>query len=62
MKGKVLLLVVVGRDGLVSRAEIRETSGSELLDQHAAQWVKSRWVWPPGEDRLFYVPMVFELK
>ncbi|HMC27515.1 MAG TPA: energy transducer TonB, partial [Verrucomicrobiae bacterium] len=62
LQGKLLLLVSVGADGLVSRAEIKETSGSELLDQHAAEWVKSRWVWPRGENRLFYVPVIFELK
>ena len=62
MQGKALLLVVVGRDGLVSRIEIKESSGVPLLDRHAADWVKRRWVWPAGEDRLFYVPVVFELK
>jgi len=62
LQGKVLLLVAVGRDGLVSRTEIKESSGVPLLDRHAADWVKRRWVWPAGEDRLFYVPVVFELK
>jgi protein TonB len=62
MQGKVLLLVVVGRDGLVSHIEVKESSGVSLLDRHAGDWVKRRWVWPPGEDRLFYVPVVFELK
>jgi hypothetical protein len=42
--------------------EVKETSGSELLDQHAVEWIKSHWVWPAGENRLFHVPVVFELK
>jgi protein TonB len=62
LQGKLLLLVAVGANGVVERAEVKETSGSELLDQHAAEWVKNRWVWPAGENRLFHVPVIFQLK
>jgi TonB family protein len=62
LQGKLLLLVAVGRNGLVERVEVKETTGSDLLDLHAADWIKNYWVWPPGETRLFHVPVVFELK
>jgi TonB family protein len=62
LQGKLLLLVAVGANGAVSHVDIKESSGHLLLDQHAAEWVKVHWVWPPGENRLFYVPVIFELK
>ncbi len=62
LQGKLLLLVAVGANGVVNRVDIKESSGHLLLDNHAAEWVKSHWVWPPGENRLFYVPVIFELK
>jgi TonB family protein len=62
LQGKLLLLVAVGANGVVSRVDIKESSGHLLLDKHAAEWVKIHWVWPPGENRLFYVPVIFELK
>ncbi len=62
IQGRLMLLVGVGLDGIVNRIQIKDSSGFDSLDRHAANWVKTRWVWPAGENRLFYVPVVFELK
>ena len=61
LEGNLILLVVVDAGGLAARVEVREPSGHSLLDQHAADWVKRRWLFPSGAVRHYLVPFKFKL-
>ena len=61
-QGSVLLLVEVDVGGLVSTVKVRESSGYGALDEHAADWVRQRWLWAAGPLRQFLVPFAFKLE
>jgi TonB family protein len=46
-QGVTVLDVTIGDDGTVARDAIVTTSGSERLDQAAAEFVKANWRWQP---------------
>ncbi len=48
-QGTVLLRVLVEADGSVARVEIAQSSGFDALDRAAADTVRSRWRFVPGE-------------
>ena len=66
-QGKVVVRVLIGVDGLVQKAEIRQSSGFERLDQ-AALMTAQRWRYVPGkrggvaEAMWFNVPINFVLE
>src|SRR5262249_30732007 len=61
-QGKVMLYVEVSESGLPSKVEIKDSSKYTVLDRFAAEWVKAKWRWLPGENRMFYVPFEFRLQ
>jgi len=66
-QGTVVVRVLIETDGTASRAEIRQSSGYERLDQTALQTVQ-RWRYVPGkragvpEAMWFNVPISFVLE
>lgn len=66
-QGQVVVRVFIGVDGTASRAEVRQSSGFERLDQTALQTVL-RWRYVPGkragvpEAMWFNVPISFVLE
>lgn len=66
-QGKVVVRVLIGADGLAQKAEIRQSSGFERLDQAALSTVLN-WRYVPGkragvaEDMWFNVPINFVLE
>lgn len=66
-QGKVVLRVLIGVDGTAKKAEIRQSSGFERLDQAALSTVQS-WRYAPGkrggvpEAMWFNVPINFVLE
>ena len=66
-QGKVVVRVLIGPDGLPQKAEVRQTSGFERLDQTAISTVM-KWRYVPGkrggvpEAMWFNVPINFVLK
>jgi periplasmic protein TonB len=66
-QGKVVVHTLIGVDGVVQKAEIRQTSGFERLDQAALATVQ-RWRFVPGkrggvpEPMWFNVPINFVLE
>jgi protein TonB len=66
-QGKVVVRVLIGVDGVVQKAEIRQSSGFERLDQ-AALMTAQRWRYVPGkrggvaEAMWFNVPINFVLE
>lgn len=66
-QGKVLVRVLIGVDGLAQKAEIRQSSGFDRLDQ-AALATTQRWRYVPGkrggvaEAMWFNVPINFVLE
>ena len=61
-QGKVLLYVVVDMNGMPASVQVKDSSGHAVLDKHAADWIKTRWQWPPGSTRYYYVPIIFQIK
>ena len=66
-QGKVILRVLIGADGLPQKAEIKQSSGFDRLDQAALTTVM-RWRYVPGkrggvpETMWFQVPLNFVLE
>ena len=66
-QGKVIVRVLIGSDGVPQKAEIRQSSGFERLDQ-AALNTALKWRYVPGkrggvaEDMWFNVPINFVLE
>jgi protein TonB len=62
-QGTVTLLLTVDDVGKVISAEIKETSGSPILDRDAQNWVKRHWIVPPANgNHLFLAPIKYELR
>lgn len=61
-QGNVMLNIVVDRAGFPSAVTVRDSSGWEILDDHASDWVKRRWRWPAGPVRHYLVPFKFQIK
>ena len=61
MSGQMTYLAEVDESGACIKIEIKESSGHSYLDSYAADWVKKRWVWPPGPVRRFEIPFTFSL-
>lgn len=61
MAGRILLTVSVSPAGLPKSVEIKQSCGHPFLDSYAADWVKRRWHWQSGKERLFEVPFTFSL-
>lgn len=65
-QGKVVIRVLIGRDGTALRGDIHQSSGFERLDQAALHAVMS-WRYVPGQrggvaqDMWFNVPVNFSL-
>jgi len=66
-QGKVVVRVLIGADGVAQKAELRQSSGYERLDQAALNTVL-KWRYVPGkrggvaEDMWFNVPINFVLE
>jgi protein TonB len=66
-QGKVMVRVFIGTDGMAQKAELRQSSGYERLDQVALATVQ-RWRYVPGkrngvpEAMWFVVPINFVLE
>jgi protein TonB len=48
-----LLYFYVNPSGSITAVEIKESSGYEALDRLLADWIKKKWVFPPGQTRYF---------
>jgi periplasmic protein TonB len=68
MEGKVLLRVLVGIDGRVKQAEVKTSSGHDVLDKAAAEHALKKWRFKPATEdgqaveAWLVVPVTFELK
>jgi periplasmic protein TonB len=62
-QGTVVLLVTVDDAGKVVSAEIKESSGSPILDDDAQKWVKRHWIIPPANGgHLYLAPIRYQLR
>ena len=61
-EGTVVIYVVVEPDGSPGSVTVKDGSGHPGLDRHAVQYIKTRWHWPPGETRYYYVPIEFRIQ
>lgn len=61
-QGTVMLLLTVDESGLVQSVEIKETSGSPILDRSAKEFIKRHWIVPPGRGgRLFLATISYQI-
>jgi protein TonB len=62
-QGTVVLLITVDEAGSIAGIEVKESSGFAVLNRHAMDHVKRRWIFPPGEgNRLFQAPFTYEIR
>jgi protein TonB len=62
-EGTVVLLLEADEVGKIVSATIKESSGYWRLDQATLDYVKRRWLLPPGKgNRMFEAPIVYQLK
>ena len=62
MSGKIMFVADVDASGSCTKIEVKESSGHSYLDSYASDWVRRRWVWPPGQVRRFEIPFTFSLE
>lgn len=61
-QGTVVLLLTVDESGLVQSVDVKETSGSPILDRSAKEFVKRHWIVPPGKGgRLFLATISYQI-
>ena len=62
-QGRVIIAFTVDEAGRIISAEVKESSGSSILDHSAIESVKRHWVFPPGApNRLFEAPINYVLQ
>lgn len=61
-EGKVVLYVIVDATGSLQSVTVKDSSGWPGLDRHAAEWVKNRWRFLPGDIRHYLVPIIFQIR
>lgn len=62
-QGTVTLLFAVNDSGLIESINIKETSGSPILDRGAMEFVKRHWIVPPGKNgRIFEAAISYQIK
>jgi protein TonB len=62
-QGTVMLLLTVDDSGIVQSVALKETSGSEILDRSASEFVKRHWIVPPGKaGRLFLATISYRIQ
>ena len=62
VEGTVELMVEVGANGVPTKVEVFESSGSLMIDWPAVEWVRKRYLWPEGPVRRYRIPFEFRLK
>jgi TonB family protein len=62
LQGTVMLEVSVDKTGYPASVSVRDSSGSQYLDEPALKHLKKYWRWPAGRERLYLVPFKFQLK
>jgi TonB family protein len=61
-QGTVVLLLTADEAGVIISVEVKESSGSSILDRDASDFVKRRWTVSPGaRGRLFQASFVYKL-
>lgn len=61
-QGKVMLEATIDINGNPVQLLVRDSSGREILDEHALNWVKQKWRWPAGPERHYLIPFIFKIK
>jgi len=62
-QGSVLLQMTVDDAGLIQDIEVKQSSGSSILDRSALDFVKRHWIVPPGKGtRAYEATIIYQLK
>ena len=60
--GTVTIEIHVDATGKITLARVQKSSGFPVLDEAALDVVKNRWRFPPGSERNYYWPCVFQIQ
>ncbi|MDB6015616.1 MAG: hypothetical protein JWR19_105 [Pedosphaera sp.] len=61
-EGSVVLALTVDDGGVIVEIQVKESSGSGVLDRSALEFVKRHWIIPPGNrTRVYEAPITFKL-
>lgn len=62
-QGSVVLQMTVDEAGLIENIEVKQSSGSSVLDHSALDFVKRHWIVPPGKGtRAYEATIIYQLK
>lgn len=62
-EGKVVIALTVDESGKITSAEVKQSSGSSILDRGALESIRRHWVFPPGApNRQFEAPINYILQ
>ncbi len=62
-QGAVTLSMTVDDAGLITTIEVKQSSGSSVLDRSALDFVKRHWIVPPGQGvRTYEATINYKLK
>jgi protein TonB len=62
LQGSVVVEFTVDEAGLVTGAEVKNSSGHTLLDDHCLEWVRKKFMAPAGESPSYWIKFSFVLK
>lgn len=60
-QGNLVVYIEVDTQGAITKAELKETCGYSMLDEYCVNWIKKKYVFPPGEVRRHFCPFTFKL-
>jgi protein TonB len=61
-QGTVTIEIIVDATGKITVAKVQKSSGFPTLDEAALDMVKDHWRFPPGGERYYYWPCVFQIQ
>ena len=61
-EGLVLIEIMVASSGQIDSVQTILSSGNTYLDNYTANWVLTKWKFPPGEKRWYHCPFVYKFQ
>ena|SRR5215472_13851813 len=59
VQGFLVIEMTIAASGTIEKTHVALSSGNQKLDDHTANWILTKWKFPPGERRLFYWPFTY---
>jgi len=59
IEGLVIIEMRIAPSGEIVDVRTIRSSGHRTLDEHTVRWVRKKWKFPPGEERLYHWPVAY---